>query len=408
MNRRDFVISSSALGSFLSLNNVGFSTEFDKDNRAVIFLFLNGGATHIETFNPIPTAASDRRSVTGYVNTNVSGMKFGGLFKNLAKKADKISTYHAFGHRDANHASAQHWLMTGEANFGAGTQQKWPSYGSVASAVYGASNPTNGLPTYTKVNKLQHDGSAWIGAKHTGYEATGKDLKLLVNEGRFQKRLMLKDIFDTKYNKENGNSVSRSWNQLSDQAVDVILGDASKAFKIQSDKDYSLFEKSTLGKNMLQAVRLVEFGSKFVTLGYGGWDMHNNISNGLNGRQSELDNYLSLLIDALERRNLYDKVLLVVSSEFGRTPKVNVNGGRDHWAKLAPLMLSGGGYEMGRVIGKSDKNAEEGVEGLCGPEDLSWTVLDHLGIDKKLRMTANDGRPHYLVKEGSKNILLDI
>ena len=71
-------------------------------------------------------------------------------------------------------------------------------------------------------------------------------------------------------------------------------------------------------------------------------------------------------------------------------------------------MLSGGGYEMGRVIGKSDKNAEEGVEGLCGPEDLSWTVLDHLGIDKKLRMTANDGRPHYLVKEGSKNILLDI
>ena len=100
--------------------------------------------------------------------------------------------------------------------------------------------------------------------------------------------------------------------------------------------------------------------------------------------------------------------MLVVTSEFGRTPKVNANGGRDHWARLAPLMISCGSYDMGRVVGTSDKNAEAPDDGLCEPEDLKWTIFDHLGIDKKMSWSSIEGRPMYIVKEEAKNILTDI
>ena len=153
---------------------------------------------------------------------------------------------------------------------------------------------------------------------------------------------------------------------------------------------------------------MIETGSKFITVNYGGWDMHNNIQAGLNNRQVELDAYLGKLIDTLEKRGLYEKVMLVVTSEFGRTPKVNGTGGRDHWARLAPLMISCGSYDMGRVVGSSDKNAEAPDDGLCEPEDLKWTIFDHLGIDKKMSWASIEGRPMYMVKEEAKNILMDI
>jgi hypothetical protein len=408
MKRRDFI----KLGaSTFAIGNVtaSFAEEGNKDSTAVLFLFLNGGATHIETFNPIPYAPADRRSVTGAIKTNVAGVELGGMFTELAKRTDKIVIPRAFGHRDQNHASAVHWVVTGEANFGAGTTSKWPSFGSCMTKYHGP-NTEDGLPNYIKIGGFAHDDAAWLGGKYMGFDATRegrKDLQLLGKSDDFQKRLYALNVIDNGFAAKN-QQMAKDWRDLRDQSVDIILGNASKAFRVENDPDYAKFKESALGSDALTAIRLLEAGSRFVTLNSGGWDMHTNIGAGLQTRQVELDHYLGKIMDTLEQRGMYERVMLVVTSEFGRTPKVNQNQGRDHFGKLAPLMISCGSYDMGRTIGQSNGNADDFEDGRTTPEDLAWTIFDHLYMKKETRWTGTDGRPHNIVKEDSKNILTEV
>jgi hypothetical protein len=408
MKRRDFVklgATTFACGNITA----GYADDKQKDDTAVLFLFLGGGASHIETFNPVPFAPADRRSVTGATKTNVTGIELGGLFKELSKRTDKIVIPRAFGHRDQNHASAVHWVVTGEANFGAGTSSKWPSYGSMMSKHHGV-NTDDGLPTYVKLGQYDHNGAAWLGGKYTGFDATKegrKDLQLMRKSEDFRTRINVLNVIDNSF-KAREQQLAKDWRDLRNQSVDIILGNGSKAFRVEEDKDYSNFKEATLGQDALTAIRLLEAGSKFVSLSYGGWDMHQNIGQSLSTKQVELDHYLGKIMDTLEARGLYERVMLVVTSEFGRTPKVNKDQGRDHFGKLAPLMISCGSYEMGRTIGASTPNADDFDQGRCGPEDLAWTLYDHLSMNRTTRYTATDGRPHSIVKDDSKNILKDI
>ena len=223
----------------------------------------------------------------------------------------------------------------------------------------------------------------------------------------FRTRINVLNVIDNSF-KAREQELAKDWRDLRNQSVDIILGNGSKAFRVEEDKDYSNFKEATLGQDALTAIRLLEAGSKFVSLSYGGWDMHQNIGQSLSTKQVELDHYLGKIMDTLEARGLYERVMLVVTSEFGRTPKVNKDQGRDHFGKLAPLMISCGSYEMGRTIGASTPNADDFDQGRCGPEDLAWTIYDHLDMMKPTRYTATDGRPHSIVKEDSKNILKDI
>ena len=408
MKRRDFI---KVGATTFAIGNVtaSYADESKKDDTAVLFLFLGGGASHIETFNPIPLAPADRRSVTGAINTNVAGVEIGGLFTELAKRTDKIAIPRAFGHRDQNHASAVHWVVTGEANFGTGSSSKWPSFGSMMSKHHGV-NTDDGLPTYVKLGQYDHNGAAWLGGKYTGFDATRegrKDLQLLGKSEDFQRRLHALNVIDSGFI-ARGQQMAKDWSDLRNQSVDIILGNGSKAFRFENDKDYDKFKDATLGQDALTAIRLLEAGSKFVSLSYGGWDMHTNIATSLQTRQVELDHYLAKIMDTLEARGMYERVMLVVTSEFGRTPKVNANQGRDHFGKLSPLMISCGSYEMGRTIGTSSPNADDFDQGRCTPEDLAWTIYDHLNMPRNARYTATDGRPHSLVKDDSKNILTEI
>ena len=408
INRRNLI--KLGAGTFVAGNvTATYAEEKNKDDTAVLFLFLGGGASHIETFNPIPLAPADRRSVTGAINTNVAGVEIGGLFTELAKRADKIAIPRAFGHRDQNHASAVHWVVTGEANFGTGSSSKWPSFGSMMSKHHGV-NTDDGLPTYVKLGQYDHNGAAWLGGKYTGFDATRegrKDLQLLGKSEDFQRRLHALNVIDSGFI-ARGQQMAKDWTDLRNQSVDIILGNGSKAFRFENDKDYDKFKDATLGQDALTAIRLLEAGSKFVSLSYGGWDMHTNIGTSLQTRQVELDHYLAKIMDTLEARGMYERVMLVVTSEFGRTPKVNANQGRDHFGKLSPLMISCGSYEMGRTIGTSSPNADDFDQGRSTPEDLAWTIYDHLNMPRNARYTATDGRPHSLVKDDSKNILKDI
>lgn len=409
-SRRKFIMGLSSFGLTAYSSNIAFSVEenlpkCNPNNSSVIYLFLSGGPTQIETFNPIPNATSDRKSVVGDRGTKTPGFAIGGLWEKISTISDKFCIVNSFHHGDPNHESAVHWMMTGERST-PNAAQKWPSYGSVITGQYGT-NIESGLPTYVKLNPIQHDGSSWMGSKYIGYGASGdgvKDLMLKQNE-RFEKRIQVLKNLDNSPVFGNNDTASKNWIELRNQAINILLGTANEAFLVDKDPEYDLYKKDQLGKDLLTAIRLVERGVKFVTINYGGWDMHQNIGQGLNKLVPPLDNYLFRYFQSAEKRNINHRNMLVMTGDFGRTPRVNKDAGRDHWPSLVPLFIASDQYEMGRVIGKSDLNAERPDDQPYEPEDLKWTILDHMGIYKDANWTSIEQRPMMFVKDSAKNIL---
>jgi len=412
MNRRKFLISSSAMYFTFFNSNISFSVdrnnlpECNPNENSVIYLFLNGGPTHIETFNPIPTAPIERRSIIGDIATKTPGIRIGGLWEKISKVSDKFCIVNSFHHGDPNHESAVHWMMTGERNT-PNAAQKWPSFGSMVVGQYGT-NITSGLPTYVKLNPIQHDGASWMGSKYMGYGASGEGVKdlMLKQSERFDKRLQMLKTLDNSPVFKNNDTVSRNWIELRDQAVSILKGTANEAFLIDKDEEYDLYKQDQLGKDLLTAIRLVERGVKFVTINYGGWDMHQNITQGLNKLIPPLDNYLNQYFQSAVKRQINHKNMLVMTGDFGRTPKINKDGGRDHWPHLVPLLIANDNYDMGRIIGRSDANAERPDDQPFEPEDLKWTVLNHMGMKKDADWYSVEQRPMSFIKESAKNILI--
>jgi len=415
MKRREFLTYGTSFlgGAFLADKNVSvvyaddYSPKVNSNENSVIFLWMGGGATHIETFNPIPDSPIERRSATGFIDTTVPSVKIGGLFQEVAKRFDKVNIVRSFAHKDSSHQTATHWVVGGERNQG-GTVQKYPSYGAMIANSYGPVSHPHGLPTYIKMNKIEGDGAAWLGQKYMGYEASKEgvgDLQLKMPKERFMQRKGILDLIEG-HSPLNGKGLA--WREFQSQAVTAITGKAAESFRIEEDTNYDLFKGNQLGKDMLSAIRAIQNGAKFVNIQYGGWDMHSNIVNGLKSRQVVLDQYIALLMDELQARSLFDKTLLVVATEFGRTPKINKNAGRDHWSGSVPLMFAGGGYDAGRAIGTSNANAEVPQDGECGPADLRWTVLNHMGIQRNNTWMSIEGRPMPVTGGEEKNILTDI
>ena len=412
MDRRQFLFTAGMAGLTASYKNISFGINYNNNpnctpnENSVVYLFLSGGPTHIETFNPIPDAPVDRRSIVGYCDTPVLGMRIGGLFKELAGKANKYCIVNSFAHNDPNHESAQHWMMTGEKTVPMGPA-KWPSYGSVVCGQYGTNTKQGGLPTYVKLNANLYDGAAWMGSKYMGYAAAGEGVKDLIAKDidRFKQRLIMLETIDKSSKIDKKNQVSKGWTDLRNQAVDVLIGNAGEAFVVEKDKEFNSYKDNPLGRDLLTSIRLIERGVKFITLNYGGWDMHNGIEAGLKDRVPPLDHYISKFLDSLSKRELNTKTMLVISGDFGRTPKINKDAGRDHWPGLVPLFIACDNYEMGRVIGTSDSNAERADQNPFEPEDLKWTIFDHLGIHKSADWYSIENRPMPFVKDDAKNIL---
>lgn len=410
MKRREFLISASLTGLTATTNNISFAINYNNDpkftanDNSIIYLYLSGGPSHIETFNPLPLAPSDRRSAVGSVKTTIPGFAIGGLWEKISKQTKKLCVVNSFHHSDPNHESATHWMLTGERTT-PNSPPKWPSFGSVIAGQYGT-NLKNGLPTYIKLNNIQYDGAAWMGTKYMGYTASkdGVNDLFLRDENKFNQRMkMLEVIEQNSVLKDDRNA--KSWTELRNQAVNVLIGKASEAFLIEKDKDYNLYKDSQLGKDMLTAIRLVQSGVKFVTINYGGWDMHQGIVGGLQSRIPPLDHVLSLYFNSAQSRELNHKNMLVMSGDFGRTPKINKDAGRDHWPHLVPLMIACDSYEMNRVIGTTDHNAERPLDDPFQPEDLKWTMFEHMGVNKTADWYSIENRPMMFVQEAAKNIL---
>lgn len=415
LNRRNFLFTQTALFNLFNTGNLTFANTLPSDDggvgaksgdNAIIYLFLSGGMTHIESFNPCPLAPAEIRSVCGHLPTTIPGEVIGGLHHELAKRTNKVAIVRSFGHKDSNHRSAQHLNLTGGKTIGDNPQQV-PSFGSVASYKFGP-NSNNGMPHYIKLNSHAHIDGATLGSKYNGYDASPEgvgDLTLKISNEKFLKR---QRILDSIEGRSPIGQMGADYIELRKQAIDSLTGNIADAFKLDGDSHYEKFKGNKLGEDLLRSIRLVEAGSKFVFLTTGGWDMHNNILQGLQSLQVPLDLYLGKMLDTLTERGLNKRVLFIVSSEFGRTFKVNSNAGRDHQSSCIPLLFACDSYEMGRVIGKTNSTANEVIDSPFDPNDLTNTILSHIGISKSERWVGIDGRPHDFIDSNSKNILTGI
>jgi len=375
-------------------------------NTAVIWLWLGGGPTHIETFDPKMSAPSEYRSTVGSVQTRLPGVRIGGLFPKLGQVADRMAFVRSFAHQNSGHGGGTHWVMTGydyrQADNGAAPIR--PGFGAITARFRGANNSKTGLPTYVRMGNILADGPAWLGPAYSPFDVGGnaqRDMNLRLRLDRLGERRSLLKTFDHLDRSLDASGGMQGLDSFDGQAFDLILSRARQVFDV-SREDPRVRDRygRGLGEQLLLARRLCEAGVGFVTIHFGGWDMHGQIVPGLKQLCPQVDHAVPVLLNDLADRGLDREILLVITGEFGRTPRVNGGAGRDHWAPLSTLALAGGGLRMGQVIGESSSKAEMPKSVPISPQDLMATVFHVLGLPLDLHYTDPTGRPTPMVDGG--------
>ena len=432
--RREFLrVGGLALGG-LSLPQLYAGTKLESaskplTDKSVIFLFLHGGPSQIETFDPKMTAPAEIRSATGEVKTALPGITFGSTFPKLAKIADRLTVVRSFTTGDANHDIKP---IVGKDSFGA-------NLGAAYASVAGGNNPDTGMPSNVllfprAVNPAAQAGTASFGRfasqgpfgtasipfQPDGDGSLKKDMKLALALDKLDDRkLLLAQLDRAKLSMESADGLDST----REKAFSVLLGGVGDAFDLAKEdpktvarydtephvnvekidkkwnnhKNYADNAK-TMGKLLLLARRLCERGAGFVTVTTNFvWDMHADVNNatmveGMSYMAPPLDHAVSAFVEDLRQRGLEDKILLVVCGEMGRTPRINGKGGRDHWGGLSPLLLAGGGLKMGQVIGQSSRDAGTPNSDPIRNKHLISTVMHTLFDVGKLRVARGVSR----------------
>ncbi len=400
-SRRDFIRVGAVGGSLLTLPNLLRANANESiREKSVIWIWLAGGPTHVETFDPKMTAPVEYRSITGEVNTPIPGVTIGGTFPKIASCVDKMAIIRSFAHGNSSHGNATRWVMTGYDD----RQGTKPSIGSIMAKNFGTTNPATGIPTYIRMNSINGDGAGWLGTGYNPFNPNGpavKNMSIAVSEDRFASRRGLLNSLDSINRAADRSGKMEGIDAFEQQAFDLIVGSSQDAFDInKADPKLRQRYGKGLGESLLKARRLVDAGCRFVTVSYGGWDMHGGIVKGLKPRAAQMDQGISALIDDLDQQGKLDSTLVVITGEFGRTPKINKNAGRDHWGRLCTLALAGGGLKMGQVIGESSAKLETPVTSPIKPQDLMATIFHMYGMDHKLQFMSNQGRPTYMIEDG--------
>ncbi len=376
-------------------------------NTSVVWLWLGGGPTHVETFDPKMSAPAEYRSVVGAVKTNVPGIELGGVFPKMARNADKMAFVRSFAHRNSGHGGGTHWVMTGYDFPPADNGQApiKPGIGSILSRYRGASNGKTGLPTYVRLSGILGDGPAWLGSAYAPFDVGGnaqRNMVPVVTHDRLDDRRKLLKTFDALDRRIDKSGLLQGLDSFEAQAIDLVKSRARETFDLSREdpRVRDRYGNNGLARQMLLARRLCEAGVGFVTIHFGGWDMHGQIAQGMRNLGPQVDHAVSTFIDDLHQRGLEKEVLLVITGEFGRTPRINGSAGRDHWAPLSTLALAGGGLKMGQVVGESNAKVEVPKSTPITPQDLMATVFHVLGIPQDLQFKDPSGRPTSMITGG--------
>ena len=379
--------------------------------KSVIHIFLPGGMAHQESFDPKPYAPLEYRGPSGNIATKLAGVRFGETFKETAKIADKITICRSMTHGEAAHERGTHNMFTG---YRPSPALKYPSIGSVVSHEFGS---RKNLPPYVCIPNVpnEHAGSGYLSSAFGPFglgsdPASGnfsvRDLALPkgISPERFERRKGILKVVDDHFRKLESSDALDAMDEFYQGAYKLVSSqEAREAFALDKEpaKVRDQYGRNQAGQRMLLARRLVEAGVRFVSLTYGGWDHHNDIKNGFTRQAPALDKAYATLISDLDNRGLLKSTLVMVSSEFGRTPKVNKNNGRDHWPRVFSVLLAGGGIKEGQVYGASNAFASEPEEDPLTVEDLTTTVYNQLGIVGDKELMAPGDRPIEIVNGGN-------
>jgi hypothetical protein len=288
-----------------------------------------------------------------------------------------------------------------------GMGQTKPGFGSILSRHRGANNAQTGLPTYVRMGGILGDGPSWLGSAYAPFDSAGNarnNMNLQVPLERLQDRRTLLQGFDSMSREADRTGLLQGLDAFETQAFDLLQSRAREVFDVTRENPRTLdaYGTSNIARQLLLARRLCESGVGFVTLQYGGWDMHGQIADSLNRTAPALDHAVSAFVQDINQRGLEDDILLVITGEFGRTPRINGSAGRDHWAPLSTLALAGGGLKMGQVVGESNARAEVPRTTPITPQDLMATVFHVLGMPEGLHFTDPTGRPVPMINGGRK------
>jgi hypothetical protein len=380
---------------------------------SVIFLFLKGGLSTIDTWDLKPQAPSEFRGPFSPIATNIPGIELGEHLPQMAGQMDKISLVRNFGHRNSDHGPADHYMLTGyhpiagfNPNLSPNNQR--PAHGAIISRKLG---PRGSVPPYVCLPRMHASaGASYLGAavapfvveadpNSPGFAVPDLLPPLVVDSKRFENRRDLLGVVDRfqKTGETAANRGASAVNTFQRKAFDLMTSSATKAaFDIGSEQSEmrDRYGRNSLGQACLMARRLVEAGVRCVSIDHTNWDTHdNNFSVLKTDLLPLLDQGISALFSDLDERGMLRKTLVIVTGEFGRTPRINANAGRDHWGPAFTVAMGGGGIQGGRVVGRSDARAEKPDGTPYGPEELSSTMFRLLGIDPAEEFYTPEGRP---------------
>ena len=376
--------------------------------KSVIHIFMPGGMAHQDSFDPKPFAPIEYRGEMGTVQTKLEGVLLNENLKMTAQVADKITICRSMTHGEAAHERGTHNMFTGYRPSPALT---YPSMGSVVSHELG---PRNNLPPYVCIpsQPTTYAGTGYLSSAYApfslgsdpanpGFSVQDLNLPGGVDDKRFTTRRTMLEAVNAHFRAREKADGIEAMDTFYNRAYSLISSQkAREAFNINAEPApiRDEYGRTAAGQRLLLARRLVAAGVRFVSLTYGGWDMHSSIKAGMGGQMPEFDRAFAALISDLDRTGLLKSTLVLISSEFGRTPKVNATAGRDHWPKVFSVVLAGGGIKQGYVSGTSDATATEPEDDPLQVEDLAATIYHLMGIQGSKQLMAPGNRPVDIVR----------
>jgi Protein of unknown function (DUF1501) len=430
LSRRNFVklgvagMANLGLGGFLRAVHAGESSTI-KDT-SVILIWLDGGPSHLDLYDLKPEAPAEYRGIWNPIKTNVPGMEISELFPLQAKVADKFSIIRSLYHDDGDHFAAAHLILTSRPGAtGADQQSRYPGIGAIASKLAGPRQP--GMPAHVAVpyaasvgNRPGYFGANYLGRQYDPFEPNGNpnndkynvenlNLAAGLSVQRLDDRRELQKHFDRVRRDADASRMMETIDRFDQSAYELVVSPAArKAFDMSSEdpRIRELYGRNEWGQSTLLARRLVEAGSRFVTVHMGGWDHHWDLQAGMESLLPRVDQAVHGLLTDLASRGLWEKTLVMVCGEFSRTPRMNDGSGkgtpgRDHWGNAMFCVMGGGGVKGGQIVGSTDRLGERPKDRPLRPGDIHHTIYHVLGVDPKTSFLNHSGRPVPAVDEGA-------
>lgn len=378
---------------------------------SVVLIWLAGGPSHLDTWDIKPEAPLEIRGNATPIETKAKGIQIASYFPQTAKQMDKVCAVRSMTSPAAAHEIGTHYMLTGFLPLPGFAV---PSYGAVASKLLG---PRSALPPYISIQQPGSEmGAGFLGAALNpfcpgGDPASGdfqvRDLELPggMTPQKLDRRKSLREAIDSTFKEyEKGSDTAQAVDSFYNRAYALLSSsDARAAFDLRKEKEEvrNSYGRHTFGQSLLLSRRLVESGVRFVTVTLGGWDMHNNVHGAMSGTAGVFDQSYAAFIADLAQRGLLDRTMVIVMGEFGRTPILNKDGGRDHHPRVFSTLLAGGGIKGGTVVGSSDPRGMEPASDPVKPEDLAATIYQCLGLDYSQSISSPEGVRIALARGGS-------